>query len=382
MPKVSIVIPTYNRGDLIGETIRSLQEQDFEDFEVIIVDDGSTDNTKMLCEDVVSADPRFAYVAEDKKNRGPSYCRNKGYRIAQGEYLIFLDSDDLFLPGALKSRVELMDAHKEKDFIVFVGEFFKRKLGDTKMLWNIPTKVDPLLRFIGDDVPWQTTGPIWRTSSFDRTGYWDEGIVGCDDQDFHTRTLMAGFCYEFIGEVDYALRGAVDGRDQLGMVLSKRRGIVSQVSRIKNICEGDLKLDSQQLKSAQKMMAGSLLLRCVQMLEFHDDKPASLEIWEIARDHRLIALPTYLMGWLWIKKYKSVLGDIAAYLINFLESDNFLLKNRAPIGSIPLSCLSEKPYDGRFHRQGPFVKSSAIDKGLFCYLLDKFKSKASRTLAL
>ena len=90
MPKVSIVIPTYNRGDLIGETIRSLQEQDFEDFEVIIVDDGSTDNTKMLCEEVVSADPRFSYVAEDKKNRGPSYCRNKGYRIAQGEYLIFL----------------------------------------------------------------------------------------------------------------------------------------------------------------------------------------------------------------------------------------------------------------------------------------------------
>ena len=193
---------------------------------------------------------------------------------------------------------------------------------------------------------------------------------------------MAGFCYEFIGEVDYALRGAVDGRDQLGMVLSKRRGIMSQVSRIKNICEGDLKLDSQQLKSAQKMMAGSLLLRCVQMLEFHNDKPASLEIWKIARDHRLIALSTYLLGLLWIKKYKSVLGDMAAYLINYLESDNFLLKNRAPIGSIPLSCLSETSYDGRFHRQGPFVKSSAIDKGLFCYLVDKLKSKASRILAV
>ena len=128
-----------------------------------------------------------------------------------------------FYLGRSKNRVELMDAREDKDFIVFVGEFFKRNVGDTEKVWNMPTDVDPLIRFIGDDTPWQTTGPTWRTSSFEKTGLWDEGIVGCDDQEFHTRALMAGLRYEFIGAVDYALRGAVDGRDQLGMVLAKRR---------------------------------------------------------------------------------------------------------------------------------------------------------------
>ena len=376
-PKVSVVIPTYNRGDLIGETIQSLQDQDFEDFEVIIVDDGSTDDTKDVCEELVYVDSRFAYVAEDKKNRGPSYCRNKGYRMAQGEYLIFLDSDDLFLPGALKNRVKLMDAHEDKDFIVFVGEFFKRNVGDTKKVWNMPTDVDPLIRFIGDDTPWQTTGPTWRTSSYEKTGLWDEGIVGCDDQEFHTRALMAGLRYEFIGAVDYALRGAVDGRDQLGMVLAKRKGLISQVSRIKNICEADLNLDGQELKTAKKMMAGSLLLRSYQMLKFHDDKDAALEIWKNARQYHLIGFPVYTLGRMWIKHYKKLLGDIAACLINQLESDDFLLKNRALLATTPVSCLDEDPYDGRFHKQESFVSSALVRKGLLPYMRGKLRRKAA-----
>ena len=71
MPKVSIVIPTYNRGDLIGETIRSLQDQDFEDFEVIIVDDGSTDNTKALCEEVSLCRFKVCLCSRGQKESGP-----------------------------------------------------------------------------------------------------------------------------------------------------------------------------------------------------------------------------------------------------------------------------------------------------------------------
>lgn len=377
MPRLSVIIPTFNRGDLVGETIRSLQGQDFKDFEVIIVDDGSTDNTKTLCEEVVSADSRFIYLADDKKNRGPSYCRNKGYRKARGEYLIFLDSDDLFLPGALKNRVKLMDAHKEKDFIVFMGEFFKRRVGDTKKLWNIPTDVDPLLRFIGDDTPWQTTGPTWRTSSFEKTGLWDEGIVGCDDQEFHTRALLAGLSYEFIGEVDYALRGAVDGRDQLGQVLAKRRGIMSQVARVEKLCGANMNIDQGKAAIANKLMAGSLLFRCVQMLEFHNDREAALNIWKTARSHHLVGLCTYMLGCLWLNKYKSFFGDIAAYLINRLENDDFLLKHRALLGTIPTKCLGEKPYDGRFHRQPSFVRSRAVTQGLLGYLMGKLRLRSA-----
>lgn len=378
-PKVSVVIPTYNRSDLIGEAIDSLQGQDFKDFEVIIVDDGSTDNTKAVCEAYASADPRVAYVAGDTKNRGPGYCRNKGVKLAKGEFLIFLDSDDLFLPGALSNRVEAIESNDELDLVVFLGEFFERVPGDLGLLWNIPTDIDPLLRFIGEDVAWSTIGPIWRMSAFKRIGGWDETIVMGDDQELHTRALMAGAKYEFIHQVDYAIRRAADGEVQLGHQFSTRDGILSQVKRVENLCEDLVHLDRSKRIVAKKLMAGSLLLRCVQMLDFHNDKEASLEIWQIVRDHRLIALSTYLLGLLWIKKYKSFWGDIAAYLINHLESDDFLLKNRALLATTPTSCLEEEPYDGRFHRQPSLVGSPAVNQGVLRYLCGKMKSRNAIT---
>ena len=376
-PRVSIVIPTYNRGDLIGDTIRSIQDQNFTDYEVIIVDDGSADNTHQICEDCASKDVRFTYVGGDTKNRGPGYCRNIGARMSHGEFLIFLDSDDLLFPHTLADRVELMEQHPDLDFMVFLGEFFMREPGDRGLLWNIPTSTDPLVRFVGDDTPWQTTGPIWKRDAYERTGLWDENIVGCDDQDFHARALMAGLRYKFIGKIDYAIRGAVDQRDQLGMVLSKKIGIMSQVARIKNLCETDFNFELEKLRTVQKMMAGSLLLRCYQMLEFHSDKEAAEEIWKIVRKYRLISFFTYCLGCLWVSKYRSFVGDIAAYVLNCLGSDDFLLKNRAVLGTIPTSCLQEDPYDGRFHRQPSFVSSAAVRKGLMRYLMAKLRLRAA-----
>jgi glycosyltransferase involved in cell wall biosynthesis len=376
-PKLSIVIPTYNRADLIGETLRSVQDQDFTNFEVIIVDDGSTDGTKTVCEKFVSKDPRISYLAGDTKNRGPGYCRNKAVQVAQGEFLIFLDSDDLFLPGALANRVNAIESNDELDFVVFLGEFFEVHLGDVGTLWNIPTDVDPLLRFLGEDVPWSTIGPIWRSASFDLTGGWDDAIVMGDDQDLHTRALLLGMRYEFKDTIDYAIRRAAEGKSQLGQQFSTKAGMLSQVKRVQKLCEEGINLDGAMLARAQMRMAGSLLFRCYQLLEYHDDKPTSLKVWRIARYHRLVDASTYMFGCLWIKKYKSFLGDIAAYWIDQLASEDLMLINRSSIGGTPSSCLEEKPYDGRFHKQRSFVRSPAVNQGVLPYILGKLKSKTT-----
>ena len=376
-PKVSVVIPTYNRGDLIGETIQSLQDQDFEDFEVIIVDDGSTDHTATVCEKLALSDQRIHFHSGDNKNRGPGYCRNKGTDLAKGEFLIFLDSDDLFLPGALSERVQAIESDVDLDFIVFIGEFFEKCAGDVGTLWNMPTHADPLFRFIGEDVPWQTSGPIWRKEFFDKIGRWDDTIVMGDDQELHTRALMAGAKYRFSHKVDYALRRASGGESQLGHQFSTKDGILSQVARVKKLCGENFNIDGQQLETARKLMAGSLLLRSDQMLKFHDDKDAALAIWKIARQHHLIGFPVYTLGRMWIKHYKKLLGDIAACLINQLESDDFLLKNRALLATTPVSCLDEDPYDGRFHKQESFVSSALVRKGLLPYMRGKLRRKAA-----
>ena len=110
MPKVSVVIPTFNRADTIGDSIKSVLEQTFKDFEVIVVDDGSTDGT----ESVVAAfgDSRIKYIMQD--NAGACAARNNGIRHANGEYIAFQDSDDYWMPRKLERQLQNISLHDSK----------------------------------------------------------------------------------------------------------------------------------------------------------------------------------------------------------------------------------------------------------------------------
>lgn len=109
-PKVSVVIPTYNRAHLVGRAIGSVLDQTYQDFELIIVDDGSTDNT----EEVVKRfdDKRIKYI-KHAKNKGGSAARNTGIKEAKGEYVAFLDSDDEWLPEKLKAEINILENGKK-----------------------------------------------------------------------------------------------------------------------------------------------------------------------------------------------------------------------------------------------------------------------------
>ena len=112
MPTVSVIIPTYNRAHLIGRSIQSVLTQTYEDFELIIVDDGSTDNT----EEIVMAfnDHRISYLKQSS-NRGVSAARNIGIKAARGSYIAFQDSDDEWLPQKLEKQVALFEEDKKGD---------------------------------------------------------------------------------------------------------------------------------------------------------------------------------------------------------------------------------------------------------------------------
>jgi glycosyltransferase involved in cell wall biosynthesis len=107
-PRVSVIIPSYNRADCVSRAIDSVLSQTYRDFEIIVVDDGSSDNTR----DVVTAygDP-VRYVFQ--QNQGPGAARNHGIRVAAGTYLGFLDSDDVWMPTFLARTVAALDEHPE-----------------------------------------------------------------------------------------------------------------------------------------------------------------------------------------------------------------------------------------------------------------------------
>ena len=120
MPKVSIIIPTYNRANYLLEALDSIFQQTFKDYEIIIIDDGSTDDTQKTLRKAIEAG-KVHYVFQE--NQGESAARNHGIRLAGGEYIAFLDSDDLFTPSKLEKQVAFLDSHPK---IAFVHSWFSK----------------------------------------------------------------------------------------------------------------------------------------------------------------------------------------------------------------------------------------------------------------
>lgn len=102
--KISIVVPVYNADEYLDRCLHSVLDQEFSSYEVILVDDGSTDASSLICDRYSSTDPRF--VTLHQPNMGVSAARNAGINMAQGEYVMFLDADDALLPYALENMVE------------------------------------------------------------------------------------------------------------------------------------------------------------------------------------------------------------------------------------------------------------------------------------
>ena len=105
-PIVSVIIPAYNSEKFIGETLYSVVRQSFQAMEIIVVDDGSTDGQNEIIKTIMKEDARIKLIQQ--ANRGVSAARNLGIEHAKGQYLAFLDADDVWLPHNIKVKVEFL----------------------------------------------------------------------------------------------------------------------------------------------------------------------------------------------------------------------------------------------------------------------------------
>lgn len=122
---VSIIIPTYNNANTICRSIDSCINQTYKNIEIIIIDDGSTDNTKEVLSRY-NSDERFKYIYQENQER--SAARNHGLDLAKGEYIQFLDSDDTLYPEKLEKQVNFLDENQDY-FLVYCGVEYKNELG-------------------------------------------------------------------------------------------------------------------------------------------------------------------------------------------------------------------------------------------------------------
>lgn len=132
---VSIITPTYNRGYLIEKTIESVMSQSYANWEWLIVDDGSVDNTEQIVEKYIKKDARIRYI-KNEKNQGANICRNLGASLATGEYFAFLDSDNIWNKNKLEIQIkEIKDSADEVGFV-----YSKEYVIDGARKWVVPSK--------------------------------------------------------------------------------------------------------------------------------------------------------------------------------------------------------------------------------------------------
>ena len=205
-PLVSVIIPVYNREDLVRETLDSVLRQTYENWECLVVDDGSADRTQQVVQGYVMRDNRFRLIVRDVAKKGASVCRNIGAQKANGEYLIFLDSDDLLAPRCLTNRVKVAREHSEEDFWVFGSLDFHNKIGDSDIVWNVDKQIPDIDRFLTMDVPWPISGVLWKVDSFQKLGGFKEDTVAWQDWELHTRAVLHGFRYRKMCIADHFIR--------------------------------------------------------------------------------------------------------------------------------------------------------------------------------
>lgn len=194
--QVCVVIPVFNREDLLRECLDSVAAQSFVDWECMIVDDNSTDNSYAVAAEYADRDPRFIALNRPANVRGAAACRNYGLMQSKSPFVMFLDSDDLLHPFCLKRRVSFMTEHgAELDIAVFPAMLFRKTPGDSDKLWNIDKLAPDLLRFLKLDVVWPISGPLWRNSAVQSIGAFEETLPGWQDWQIHVVALLKGLRY-------------------------------------------------------------------------------------------------------------------------------------------------------------------------------------------
>ena len=195
---VSIIIPVYNRKDLVYEMMKSIIAQTYKNWELLLIDDGSTDGIFEFCKEMAVSEPRIQVYARDKETKGAPVCRNIGLRLSRGKYIIFFDSDDLIPDFCLQQRVEYMEAHPTLDFSIFPAIAFWKQIGDIKFYSGIKVTSHALRHLIDGLLPFLVVTNIYKASFLkEKAINWDERMRFFQDQDFNINCLLQGAVYEY-----------------------------------------------------------------------------------------------------------------------------------------------------------------------------------------
>ena len=206
-PAVSVVVPAYNYGHLLGETLENLLQQTESNWECIVVDDGSTDDTADLARQWVEKDKRFRYVYQ--KNPGLSAARNTGIQAAKGDFIQLLDADDLLVPTKFSSQLNAFRAVPHADIVYGEVRYFLSDKPDAHFM-TLDCRQEPWMPGSGSGNQFQlicdllrvnlyaVNCPLIKKSVFERIGWFDTTLRSVEDWDYWCRSASGAIYFHFL----------------------------------------------------------------------------------------------------------------------------------------------------------------------------------------
>lgn len=243
-PKVSVVISAYQKAQFLPRTLQSVLDQTFRDFEAIVVDDGSTDNTRKIVESFAKNDGRIRYIYQ--QNRGPGGARNTGVQASQAELVALLDGDDAWLPDKLEHQVGIMDAFPDVDLLLTNSQYISTLEGQDAIHTSNYYHDYVLSRFsprplqgveevylIGDSCfprqvalknPFNLSTLMLRKHAWAEIGGFNEEFRGPEDLDFWVRAALKKCQFAYTGHI-----GAIYYKNESSLVQASEKSYLEQL---------------------------------------------------------------------------------------------------------------------------------------------------------
>jgi glycosyltransferase involved in cell wall biosynthesis len=220
VPIVSVIVPCHNYGQFIHEALQSVSAQTFSQWECIVVDNDSTDNTSEIVAQIQKNDKRFKYMFQ--KNKGVSSARNTGIKQSSGKYILPLDADDKIGKTYLEKAIGILEENKKIKIVYCKAEYF----GDITAAWNLP-EYDIHNMLIESHI---FCSGLYKRTDYELTGgYSEEMEVGFEDWDFWLTLLSAGGEVYQIPEVLFYYRIRSSSRNNLIAANKDQQRVLRQI---------------------------------------------------------------------------------------------------------------------------------------------------------
>ncbi|MFA4867304.1 MAG: glycosyltransferase family 2 protein [Pedobacter sp.] len=296
-PIISIIIPTYNYGHLIAETLSCLQNQQYANWEAIIIDDGSTDNTSIVVSKFVQEDSRFIYLRQ--VNSGVSVARNTGLKHIRGKYVQFLDADDLVSTAKIHIQVDFLENHPNADLVNVRTRYFHTdhpdilftdlSLSNTSTRKEVKGQGFELVLKLVKNNPIVIQNPVFKREILNTIEGFVEHMDYLEDWDLWFRCAINNYCFEHL-----------DNPEALALVRAHSISASQQDTKIKE-GEGYLRNRMKQFIQQSKHLT-------------HDQKDVALNLnkQELINTYKHLMAETSLSN---IKKFKAFYEQIQNRLL-------------------------------------------------------------------